>query len=83
MKPLPPAPLTEEDIPIWRLVCVWYWHKRHGFCAEHAARNADRRDAALMFAWAKGWPIDLGGDDDEGECLFWGDPPVVPPPESL
>jgi len=50
MKPrLESAPPTEEDIRIWRVVCVWYWHKRHGFCAEHAARSADRCDADLMY----------------------------------
>ncbi len=82
MKPLPAAPLTEED-------------RQSNFAFVSRCRlslfaakllldsaTADRRDAALMLAWAQGWPIDLGGDDENGECLFWGDPPV-PAPEAL
>jgi hypothetical protein len=70
MKPLQSVPLTQEDWLVWL-------HARHGFHEMSwlelvdAYERSDRRDAELMRAWARGWPIDLGGDDEEGECLFW------------
>lgn len=70
------APLTDEDLKIWRLICCWGFHlpaSQHDrrVCAEKEARDADSRDAELMLAWMQGWPIDLGGVDELGECLFW------------
>jgi hypothetical protein len=69
--------LTQED---WTILCDFV--ERTGMPIIELSERADRRDAALMLAWAQGWPIDLGGDDENGECLFWGDPPV-PAPEAL
>ncbi len=80
MKPLPVAPITNEDDWAWFIVMC----RNNGqmFGLRSFSYVSDRRDAALMLAWAQGWPIDLGGDDENGECLFWGDPPV-PAPEAL
>jgi hypothetical protein len=84
MKPrLESLPVTEEDLDIWWWGAV---HHRRPFEVSKALAAvyvaADRRDADLMYAWSQGWPIDLGGDDENGECLFWGDPPI-PPPEQV
>ncbi len=71
LKPLPPAPLTFED---WAIYMDHRNDPRRAYLLGARFginRDADRRDAALMFAWAQGWPIDLGGDDEDGECLFW------------
>jgi len=71
MKPLPAAPLTTEDLDIWsRALMEWTMHRTPGWL-RLGAQESDRRDARLMLAWAPGWPIDLGGDDENGECLFW------------
>ena len=48
---LEPAPPTDEDRHIWRVVCCFYWHERYQtqFCAELQAQRSDRRDADLMY----------------------------------
>lgn len=70
MKPLESAPLTSEDLQVWWHVLI-HWDLNMQADMFYTARWADERDAALMRAWAQGWPIDLGGEDEEGECLFW------------
>ncbi len=46
----PHCGLSEEDESIWRMVCVYFWHRRYKteFCAELAAANADRYDYERM-----------------------------------
>lgn len=68
MKPLPVASFTAED---WAIVQRAFERGPASRWLSHSSQLADRRDARLMLAWAQGWPIDLGGDDENGECLFW------------
>lgn len=70
MKPIPVAPLTREDDLIWWDLDEAVPGDRYDLVSE-ICRESDRRDAALMLAWSRGWPIDLGGADENGECLFW------------
>lgn len=66
------APLTEDDLYCWGLVVGRFAIANPGSCIGLGNWfKGDRRDADLMLAWVAGWPIDLGGDDEEGECLFW------------
>lgn len=70
MKPLLSAPLTAEELKPWQDVKTRLGYPQCNAFA-HQSQDSDRRDAELMRAWARGWPIDLGGEDEEGECLFW------------
>lgn len=66
MKPrLPAAAWTQEDRDI-----LWTWDETVPGISE-IYQDQDVRDAELMLAWTQGWPIDLGGCDEEGQCLFW------------
>lgn len=70
MKPLPVITLTLEDWEAWH----WSeadWNDLARLELMDAYEAADDRSYLLMCAWIRGWPIDLGGIDEEGECLFW------------
>lgn len=77
MKPrLEPAPLTDEDIRIWRGVCCFAFHVPSGnrVCAEKSAQTADRRDAALMLRLAS--PCPACSSTWQVWRYFWSDPEV-------
>jgi hypothetical protein len=74
MKPLPAAPLTDEDWDIWAGLAErassmsalkWAY-----FLGVRSA-ELDRRDAALMLAWSQGWPIDVGWCDESDRHMAW------------
>jgi hypothetical protein len=59
MKPLPAAPLTYDDMMIWRRVCGlagYHAYFRLG-CLEMKGQRADRRDAEQMFERMK-WQVE-------------------------
>lgn len=78
MKPLPSAPLTEEDFWIWQRFHARGWVDRH---LGHRSFASDASDAGLMFeaqrARSYTFPVDMpplvfigtGGDLDCGGAL--------------
>jgi hypothetical protein len=73
LKRLPSRQFTKEDEAVFAKLFITVMPRKPGAAIKwlRATAESDRRDATLMLAWSRGWPIDLGGDDDDGECLFW------------